>query len=499
MMRRRRIVSALLALVSLTAAAQAQQFVAPSTEPSPLPSYSSNAAPVWNGQPPPAAALPAYLRQDANVVPATAQTELGPEVRTGAVFVPTGPENASPPQPPTSDSPSPVMPLVPIAAYGVEDLVQIALNANPIMRREQARIEQAMGERLQAGLYDNPDFFTNNPQIFGGRTSFVNFGYKQNVVVKGKRRLEKAAADQLVRRTTADYRLERAELMTDVRQQFYTTLAAKHRVHLAQHLTMIAQRGVTGARQLEKAGEGTLTDVLLLDTEFQRAQIRLQNAETTFQGELKELAAVVGVPGLLIHDVTGTLFDVPPQFNEPDVQAFIAENSSYAERARADLTQKQIELRRAEVEPYPDLQIGPHFNTGTVAGGTQYWFTVEFLIPCWNLNQGNIRRSSAEVHKSLAQRQVTRNELSREVSELFAEHRAARDRAEVIRTQILPNAQEAQHLIQEAYVKRVFNVNRLLKSQQNLAAVSSDYFDAAEKAWTTAAELAGMLQLEQFP
>lgn len=429
-------------------------------------------------------------------MPATAQTDIGPEVQTGVVFVPTHLQSPSQPQP--SDSRS-VTPLTPSAAYGVEELVELAVNYNPIIRRETAQIEQALGARLQAGLYENPYFFTNNPQVFGGQVSFVNFGYRQNIIVKGKRRLEKAAADQFVRRETADYRLERAELMTDVRQQFYTTLAAKHRVHLAQYLTMIAQRGVTGARQLEKAGEGTLTDVLLLDTEFQRAQIRLQNAETTFQGELKELAAVVGVPDFVIHDVAGTLFEVPPQFNEPDVQAFIAEGSSYAERARADITQKQIELRRAEVEPYPDLQIGPHFNTGTAAGGTQYWLTVEFLIPTWNLNQGNIRRSSAEVHKSVAQRQVTRNELSREVSELFAEHRAARDRAEIIRTQILPNAQEAQHLIQEAYVKRVFNVNRLLKSQQNLAAVSSDYFDAAEKAWTTAAELAGMLQLEQFP
>jgi cobalt-zinc-cadmium efflux system outer membrane protein len=132
-------------------------------------------------------------------------------------------------------------------------------------------------------------------------------------------------------------------------------------------------------------------------------------------------------------------------------------------------------------------------------GGTQYWLTVEFLIPTWNLNQGNIRRADAAVHKSIAERQVTRNELSRKVSELFADHRAARERAEIIRSQILPNAQEAQNLIQDAYVKRVFNVNRLLKSQQNLGAVSSDYFDAAEKSWDTAAEIAGLLQLEQFP
>jgi cobalt-zinc-cadmium efflux system outer membrane protein len=115
------------------------------------------------------------------------------------------------------------------------------------------------------------------------------------------------------------------------------------------------------------------------------------------------------------------------------------------------------------------------------------------------LNQGNIRSANATVQEQLAQLEVIRNELNRKVAELYARNVAARERAERIRSQILPNAQRAQHLIQDAYVKGQFDVNRLLESQRNLAEVSSDYFDAAEESWTTAAELAGMLQLEQFP
>jgi cobalt-zinc-cadmium efflux system outer membrane protein len=201
----------------------------------------------------------------------------------------------------------------------------------------------------------------------------------------------------------------------------------------------------------------------------------------------------------VIDDVDGTLFDEPPQFEEQNVRAFLIEGSSHMERARADLTKKQIELRRAEVDPYPDLQLGPHYNTGTIQGLTQYWFTVEFMIPVWNLNQGNVRKASSEVHKSIEQRQVTINELHRSVSGLFAENRTARNRAQRIRAEILPKAQNAQHLVQDGYVKGQFNVNRLLQSQRNLAEVSAGYFDAAEKSWTTAAEIAGLLQLEQFP
>jgi cobalt-zinc-cadmium efflux system outer membrane protein len=431
---------------------------------------------------------------------------------TSATVVPAVPierENAVEPGSTMPPAPQPIaQPVAEISAltplptggkFGLDRLVELATTSNPILDRERARVEAAKGGRVQAGLYENPIMFTNNPEVFSGQFSFVNVGFKQNVVVKGKKRLDRAAADQGVRRSAAELQLERAEMITEVRKQFYKTVAAKHRVYLARHLAEIAGRGVAGARQLAQAGEGTETDVLLLDTEYQRAQIRLENAETIYRGELKQLAAVVGAADLVIDDVSGTLFEAPPEFDERNVRAFLTEGSSHIERARADLTQKQIELRRAEVDPYPDLQLGPHMNTGTVQGLTQYWFTVEFQIPVWNLNQGNIRQRNAEVHKSIEQRQVTVNELNRNVSELFAEHRAARERAEQIRVKILPNAQRTQAIVQDAYLKGQFNVNRLLQSQRNLAEVSSDYFDAAEKSWTTAAEIGGLLQLEQFP
>jgi cobalt-zinc-cadmium efflux system outer membrane protein len=403
--------------------------------------------------------------------------------------------NPGQPTPPTAEAIGPGTP----ENFRLDQLVGLTLTYNPILRRELAEVEAAMGERVQAGLYPNPTMETNNPELFAGQASQVNFGFMQLIKVKGKLRLDKAIADQGVRSEAADYLLERAKLLTEVRKQYYRTLAAKHRVYLARHLTSIAERGLNGARQLEKAGEGTITDVLLLDTDYQREQIRLQNAETTYQGELKQLAAIVGMPEILIRDVEGTLFDAPPQFSEQDVVQFVNRTSSYVERARAEIVQSQAQLRRQEVEPYPDLRAGPSFQTGTISHSAQYWLTIEFDIPVWNLNQGNIRKANATVHEQLADLEVLRNELNRKTAELFARHTAARDRAERIRVQILPNAQRAQHLIQDAYIKGQFDVNRLLESQRNLIEVSSDYFEAAEESWVTAAELAGMLQLEQFP
>lgn len=463
-------------------------YPAPPQTATPIPTYTAPAP--YNGVVPassPGSGLPTVSQPPTIIRTAAESTIIAPPLVTLAAD--------TLPVEPTENIPAGIT----VGVFRIHDLVGLAIANNPILRKAEAEIEAVMGERVQAGLYPNPNMETNNPEVFAGQNSFVNFGWAQTIIVKGKMRLDKAAADQLVRSETAEYRLERSRMITEVRKQYYETLAAKHRVHLARHLTGIAERGLNGARQLEKAGEGTRTDVLLLDTAYQREQIILQNAETTYQGELKQLAAIVGMPELEIRDVDGTLFDVPPQFNEQDVLAFLTRAGSYIERARADITRSQVELRRQEVEPYPNIRLGPSFNTGTLAHTAQFWLTVEFLIPVWDLNQGNIRKAHATVEEQLAELEIVRNELNRKTAELFAKYRTSRDLAERIRVQILPNAQQAQSLIQDAYVKGEFDVNRLLEAQRNLAEVSSDYFEAAEESWVTAAELAGMLQIEQFP
>src|SRR6185436_5869772 len=57
------------------------------------------------------------------------------------------------------------------AKFSLRDLTSMALDSNPILQRSQAEIDSAKGERVQAGLYPNPTFDTNTPELFGGQNS----------------------------------------------------------------------------------------------------------------------------------------------------------------------------------------------------------------------------------------------------------------------------------------------------------------------------------------
>src|SRR5436190_573868 len=187
------------------------------------------------------------------------------------------------------------------------------------------------------------------PELFGGQNSAVNVAFLQEVIVKGKLRLDKAAADQSVRSQTAGFQVDRAQLLTAIRKEYYETVAAKQRLLLAQYIIQVARRSLNVSKQLQEAGEGTLTDVLLLDSELQRAYLAYDNAKSLLAGEYKQLAAAVGVPELEIQDIEGSLFDPPPEFDEDQIRAFLSTESSIMAGSRAELVKSKVLLRRAEV------------------------------------------------------------------------------------------------------------------------------------------------------
>src|SRR5258706_14511379 len=112
-------------------------------------------------------------------------------------------------------------------------------------------------------------------------------------------------------------------MMQNIRSKYYQVVAAKQRFVLANYLVKVAQQSVDAAKELQKGGEGSLTDVLLLENELQRAFTEVARSRTLLAGELKQLSARVGLRDLVITDVAGELSDPPPDFPQPLIQNFL--------------------------------------------------------------------------------------------------------------------------------------------------------------------------------
>lgn len=399
----------------------------------------------------------------------------------------------------STDASDPSSTIAPARTWTLAELESVANTSHPMLQRDFSRIEAARGDALQAGLYPNPHFDTNNPQVFAGQNSLLNAGIMQEFVVKGKLRLDRAAATKVVQQHEFAYVQDRFSLLTSLRQQFYVVLAAQRRVTVLTELEKITSSSLETGRLLDKpAGEVARIDVLVLEIDNQKVQSDLENAIRILRGARKQLAVIVGDQSIGFDSFQGSIYDAPPQYDEEILKRFASADSAYVQIAKLEIERNELLLKRAIVEPYPNITLGPAYQWGLQNGSEQFWLTVTFPIPTWNRNQGNILSQSGDLAASRQDLEAIKLEQLRRVADSYSRHLGARASATKYETQIIPNVMKTLKLAKQGWKAGEYDFARFLQVQRTGVEALMDYIDLLEKVWTTAAELSGYLQLESF-
>ncbi len=331
------------------------------------------------------------------------------------------PQSGGPPSPGANaaiDADSGVELLPPVAGsvLSLDQVCWMALTYSPVMRVARANVDEARGLAIQAGLYPNPRFDTGNPQQLGGSNTLFDGGLTQQWVRGGKLKLDVAAAEQAVRQAQFAYTRQQFDLLTTVRQQFFQVLADQERVAMYRKLADIARTSEETSEKFLKAEQGPLTDVLLLRIDLNRVLMNLQNTETLLRAGLRQLAALIGLPQMPIERVVGDLGVNLPDYNEEVVREQAVARNSQVQIARADIQRNNLLLRRAQVEPTPDIFWTGGYQYTVATTHNQALVNAVFVIPLWNQNQGNIRTANGNVAESVANLNLTRNDLLRQAT-----------------------------------------------------------------------------------
>ena len=387
----------------------------------------------------------------------------------------------------------------PVRTWTLLELEAVADEIHPALQRDRSRIEAARGDALQAGLYPNPRFDTNNPQVYNGQNSLFNAGVMQEFVVKGKKRLDRAAAVKVVQQNEFAYVQDRFALRAAIRQQFYIVLAAERRRKVLEKLQEISASSYETGKLLERpAGEVAHIDVLILEIDNQRVQADLENTVRLLSGARKQLAALIGDPSISGDQFEGSLYTSPPQYDEAILNEFATSNSAYVQIAKLDVERNEVLLKRAVAEPYPNVTLGPAYQWGLVQGGQQFWLTVTFPIPAWDRNQGGIMAANADLAGARKNVEAVQLEQLRKVADAYSRHRAIRAQAAKYRDEIIPNAMNTLKLARKGFAAGEYDFIRYLQVQRTVIEANMAYIDLLENVWTSAAELSGLLQLENF-
>jgi cobalt-zinc-cadmium efflux system outer membrane protein len=355
----------------------------------------------------------------------------------------------------------------------LEEAIRIALTNHPDLRVGAAQVEAAMGRAEQAGLWSNPALSVSAEEIPVSSGSFRDskntVGLEQTVPFPGKKGLEKRIGNLGVRRTAAGLELRRRQLVREVKQGYYRVLAGERLVEVSRDLVRVAESSALGAGKRVEAGAAGDQEQLRAELQFEQARQETAEFERDLALARHEFAVSLGQPERRERPLAGALAEVPAAalLDETDRRWMAGHPRMIA--ARRAVEQSELELRRAKLEPYPDVTVG--FDGGRE--GPDDTAIVEFRVsvplPVIDRSRGGKRERRALVEEARAEVEAEEHRLLREWADARARLRVAAEQAKAYRERILPKADEALRLVRIGFEQGKFGLIDLLDTQRTAA------------------------------
>ncbi len=389
-------------------------------------------------------------------------------------------------------------------ALSLEQLERMALESNPTLAQATAQVQAAAGRMLQAGLYPNPSVGYSGAEMSGPASGGEHGGFvQQTIVTAGKLGLSRAVLQQEQAQAEEQAKAQRLRVLNTVRLLYYQTLGAQQLVAWRERLATLTQEAVEISHQLFNVGQADQPDLLQAEVEAQQAQLDLGAAQYDLERSWRQLAAMVGNPGLQQQALAGKLDEALPELDWDKSLVTLLEESPERKVAQVGVQRAEAALKRAQVEWIPDVTLrgGIHYNferfaPGNAVIGPEGFAEIRIPLPVFDRNQGNIAAAQADLER--ARHEVQRMELSlrQRLSATFAEYLTARRTVETYSTRILPTARQAYELYLQRYQQMAAAYPQVLIAQRTLFQAQVAYAAALTTLWRAVVEVRGLLLVD---
>ncbi len=390
----------------------------------------------------------------------------------------------------------------PKPSLGLNDLVGLAVEQNPELRRAQAAIARAQGEFVQAGLYPNPrvDFLLNELGDVTGPQGINTLPLiSQEFLTPGKRQLRKAVAGKQVEQADLGLVQRRYQMLTQIRQAFFKVLAIQQRLDVLDDLVKQAKLAYDRSDRLVRAKQIAELDLIQFRISLNRFRANFEATKREQLGAWKLLVATVGTPDLPVTPLRGSLKDPLPDYDSFSLRARMLAVHPEILSAEVGVAKAELSLRRAKLERIPNITLGAGYVRQNQNVSDDWTIEFGMPVPIFNRNQGNIQAARADIARSVQQVYATRNVLSGRLATAVARYRAARERVKQYRDKILPDVHRAYHLALAGFQGGQFEYLRVLEAQRSLAEVNLEYIESLSVAWQAASEIAGLILQDDWP
>ena len=366
----------------------------------------------------------------------------------------------------------------------------ISRNLNVEAARRQRAIRQATIRSRTARLIPNPGLSVELTQDVPHQAVSVDVPIE--VGGKRARRIELAQAELTL--ADLDVQAELRAVRRELRQTFYTLIAADERVRLADSLLDISRRVRDAAQARFETGAAPRLEVMQADLGVTRAETDLELAQAARVAAQATLNAVLNQPPRNALVVAGGLSDdvAPIGYEEALAIATTSNVDLVSLDRQMTIEARRLELLRAERTPTPVVSAGGLFNSpGEFSSASRV--AVSVGLPIFSRNQGEIAGSIATTAQLRTRREATLRTIENAVYGTVARIDAERRQVEAYEQRLVPTATNLEMLAEESYRAGRSSVLSLLDAQRSLRDLRREALQAALDLQISMAELEEIL------
>jgi cobalt-zinc-cadmium efflux system outer membrane protein len=386
------------------------------------------------------------------------------------------------------------IPAAPPAKLSLEELVGRAQATHPAINAAAARLDAARGAWVQTGLGPNPVIGYEGDEIGSDGTAGFQGGFvEKTFMTGGKLRLNRTVASQEVAKAQAELAAAQQRVVNDVRTAYYDVLVAQRGLDVTGALVRIAEDSTNVVKRLWDRGESSESDWRQARVEANMIRIKQATAVNRHLAAWRQLAVLVGDPCLPPGELVDDLQNGVAEVDWCEVVERTLAASPEVAAAWSEVERSRWALRRAEVEPLPDVTLQAGVMRDNVARETVASAMASIPLPIINNNRGGILQAAAELRRAQSEAERVELRLRHQLAAAFARYQSSRAAVERYNKEVLADAEATLNLVTKVYEAGEADYQKQLSAQRTYFQTRLDYIEALGELRKAAVQLDGLM------
>jgi cobalt-zinc-cadmium efflux system outer membrane protein len=354
--------------------------------------------------------------------------------------------------------------------YTLNQVVELALQHNPVMSSAEAVLEQSHGQRVTAGAYLNPTITGSagrgaiqDPKT-GVSITEHTITVEQPLEWLGKRTARQRAADAGLAGALAGMEETKVTVTADAKGAFFQLLFAQRDAQLARENLKTVEDLVKLVSARVSTREAAKFELVKATVELQKSKKDLARADNALLVARAKLNTVTGKALGERFAIQGEFETVRSGLDLGLLTETALDRHPTLRRQQRAVEQAEFTIEQERASRMPNVAVFGQYHRE--AGDKSMTAGLSIPLPLWYRRQGEIDTAMGTHRRAQAERDRLQQELEQTIMQHFQEMQTAQAQMQVFEQGLLHQAQEALDIAQFSFRRGATSLLEVIDAQR---------------------------------